>query len=226
LRRSNQTLTRKEIEMANKSRKKKQRAKVKRNIRRRAKKNLRRKANENLNKIQEDRRDEMKWITEMTEEHADWYRRNTHEKFRHIFKKEGEEGMREYFTKYRSPVVCRNDYGEVFEMGWEVENGRLFLFADPRMVPDGHGRFKCRDCGRRYFHCTCLVNDAFHPFPVVQQRRETLKFSQTQSQDFIAIIYTDNITNFNFEEDSLRSCGSIPSQTTNYECLNHLNIGG
>jgi len=171
----------------------------------------RRKAKENLKKHQENWRSELKWISKMTKEHWDWWNRNTSQKFRHIFKTKGEEGIRKYFEKYRSPVVCSNDYGEVFEMGWEVENGRLFLFADPRMVSDGHGRFKCRDCGRRYFHCACLETAAAQPFPVVQQRRGELEFCQTQSPDFILKSLPDNLTNFSFEEGSLRSSRGIPT---------------
>ena len=165
----------------------------------------RRKAKENLNRHQENWSSEMKWITKMTEEHWDWYDRNTFEKFGHIFKTKGEEGMRDYFKKYRSPVVCRNTYGAVFEVGWEVEKGRLFLFADARMVVDEQGRFECQDCGRRYFHCACLETDALQPFPVAQQRRGVLEWCQIQGPNHIELILPDNITNFSFAEGSLRS---------------------
>ena len=167
----------------------------------------------------------MKWITEITEKDYEWLL-NACKKLQHIFKTKGKEGVRKYYKKYRSPVVCRNHLGKVFEMGWVVENGTLLLFMDARMVPDGHGRFKCQDCGRGYFQCACLETDSMHPFPLAPSRRKIFESLQEhKTPDSHLIVMADDLTGFNFEEGSLRSSRGIPTQAPNYEYLNHLDIG-
>jgi hypothetical protein len=186
----------------------------------------RRKAKENLNKHHRERTGSMKWMTKMTAEDGDWLVKNVFDRFAHIFKTQGEEGLGRYFMKYRSPVLARNSHGKVFEMGWVVKNGTLVLFADARMVPDRLGRFRCHDCGRGYFQCTCLEFEAMDPFPLIQQRRGVFEwFQKHKSPDGVCVVMDDDLTGLNFEEGSLRSSRSISIQAPNYEYSNHHNIG-